>query len=71
MTADDSILERVTNLESMMMHFQRDLDQMSEVIRLQGNDIESLNRRLERMNEKFQPTETDLPDPLDEKPPHY
>jgi len=63
--------QRVVDLESMIMILQRDLEQMSSVVHEQQRQIENLQRQIDHWNDKFASDQDDLPDPLDEKPPHY
>ncbi len=63
--------QRVVDLESMIMILQRDLEQMSSVVHEQQRQIENLQRQIDHWSDKFASDVDDLPDPLDEKPPHY
>ncbi|MCG6154488.1 SlyX family protein [Rubinisphaera margarita] len=63
--------QRVVDLESMIMILQRDLEQMSSVVHDQQRQIEDLQTQIDHWNDKFASDLDDLPDPLDEKPPHY
>ncbi len=64
---------RVENVESLLMHLQRDFDSLSEVIWRQQAEIDTLKKEVQRLGERFA-TEvdgTEERDPLAEQPPHY
>lgn len=64
---------RVENVESLLMHLQRDFDSLSEVVWRQQAEIETLKKEVQRLGERFA-TEvdgTEERDPLAEQPPHY
>jgi len=64
---------RVENVESLLMHLQRDFDSLSEVVWRQQAEIDTLKKEVQRLGERFA-TEvdgTEERDPLAEQPPHY
>ncbi|MCX7421305.1 MAG: SlyX family protein [Planctomycetia bacterium] len=65
--------DRVENVESLLMHLQRDFDSLSGVIWRQQAEIDTLKKEVQRLGERFA-TEvdgTEERDPLAEQPPHY
>ena len=64
---------RLTELESTLMHLQKDFDSINEVVLGQARQIDDLTRMLKRLTERFEEaaaSETSRR-PEDEKPPHY
>ena len=64
---------RLMQLESLLMHMQYDLEQLSQVVWRQQAEIDALTNELNRLDTRVV-TLADGPetrDPLDEKPPHY
>lgn len=69
---DQSLLmERIIALESSMMHLQLDLEKISQVVLDQQKQIEIQQQQIDRWEEKVNGSQENLPDPFDEKPPHY
>ncbi|WP_296454561.1 SlyX family protein [Rubinisphaera sp.] len=72
MTQDqDSSLKRIVSLESLVTHLQYDLEQISKVVHNQQQKIDDLQRQIDLWAEQNESEGFDLPDPLQEKPPHY
>lgn len=71
MPDQNSLMERIVTLESSMMHLQLDLEKISQVVLDQQKQLEIQQIQIERWEEKITGTQESLPDPLDEKPPHY
>ncbi|TWT62295.1 SlyX family protein [Rubinisphaera italica] len=72
MTQDqDSSLERIVSLESLVTHLQYDLEQISKVVHSQQQKIDDLQRQIDLWVEQSESDGFELPDPLQEKPPHY
>lgn len=67
----DSSLERIVSLESLLTHLQYDLEQISKVVHSQQQKIDDLQRQIDLWVEQSESDGFDLPDPLQEKPPHY
>lgn len=64
---------RLENVESLLAHTQRDLEQLSQVVWQQQAELDSLRKELFRVNARVA-TLGEVPearDPLAEKPPHY
>ena len=55
------------------MHQQRELQQMHEVLLAQQTEIEELQKEVEQLRGDLQsqPGDDRLPNPEEEKPPHY
>ena len=73
MSASHSLSDRVTELESIVMHLQHDLDQMHAVILTQHADFEQLLRTVHRLDERLLEllAEPEARDRQQERPPHY
>ena len=67
----EQLQERSTKLELLLSHLQHDYDQLSIVVREQNQKIEELERTVKKLIDQIETGSTELPDPLDEKPPHY
>ena len=65
------LMERIITLETSMMHVQLDPDKISQVVLDQQQQIEKQQQQIDRWEEKVSNAQETLPDPLDEKPPHY
>ncbi|MCA8986856.1 MAG: SlyX family protein [Planctomycetaceae bacterium] len=63
--------QRLTNVESLLSHLQYDYDQLNQVVQKQQQQIEALQRQFQKLIDRIEPSGLELPDPLDEKPPHY
>lgn len=65
--------DRVTELESSIMHFQRDYEALNEVVLEMSNRIERMSLLIERLSRRIESSsEPEAPRSLeDEKPPHY
>jgi uncharacterized coiled-coil protein SlyX len=60
-------------IQETLMHQQKDLQQMHEVLLSQQNEIEELRKEIAQLRGDVQTQvgEDRLPSPEDEKPPHY
>lgn len=65
--------ERVTELESSQMHFQKDYDSLNEVVLDLANRLERMTLAVERLSRRVEAnSEPESSRNLeDEKPPHY
>jgi len=65
--------EDLIAVQESLMHQQRDLQQMHEVLLSQQTEIEELRKEVEQLRTHLQTQAGDEqpPDPVDEKPPHY
>ena len=73
MNADGKDSERITNLETAIMHLQNDFEALNEVVLSNSRRLDDLQALLQRLTDKFeaQQGETEERNPEDEKPPHY
>jgi uncharacterized coiled-coil protein SlyX len=66
--------DRTVELEMLLMHLQKTVQDLDEVIRAQSLRIDMLERDLKRLNVEFgllrEGAVEQLP-PADERPPHY
>lgn len=72
--ADDAALAtRLTELEIHVSHQDQIIDDLSEIVRRQWDDIETLRRSLEKQTALLQEMGEEARDPshLDQRPPHY
>ena len=61
-------------LEEKIAHLQHMLDEMSEVVAIQGKDLDKLRRQVDRLIVREAEREADMPGGVvlgDERPPHY
>jgi SlyX protein len=65
--------QRLIDLELIVTHLQRDLDQFNTVLIEQQKQIDLLKRSLVRLNEQIEDLrpQDDERSPQSEKPPHY
>lgn len=66
--------DRSIELEMQLMHLQKTMQELDEVIRTQSARIDSLERDLKRLNVEFgllRESAVEQPAPADERPPHY
>jgi|EndMetStandDraft_7_1072992.scaffolds.fasta_scaffold4616579_1 uncharacterized coiled-coil protein SlyX len=66
--------ERTTNLEMLVMHLQKTVQELDEVIQSQGTRISNLERDLKRLNLELgllREAAIEERSPEEEKPPHY
>jgi SlyX protein len=72
--AGDRLNARVVDLETLLMHLQRTLGELDQVVRAQQKQIEALERKIGLLTSDLNSLSSSLPDerkPEDEKPPHY
>lgn len=62
---------RLDTLEMLAAEQQRTIDELSEVMTHQQEEIERLKKRLEASDDRIAELEAGLPTPGHEKPPHY
>ena len=66
--------ERITNLEMLLMHLQKTVQELDDVVRSQGARIEELTRDLKRLNLElgvYRESAIDERSAEEERPPHY
>ena len=72
--AGDRLHERMVDLETLLMHVQRTLGDLDQVVLAQQKQIEALERKIGLLSSDLNSLSGSLPDerkPEDEKPPHY
>ncbi|REJ89487.1 MAG: hypothetical protein DWQ34_19745 [Planctomycetota bacterium] len=62
---------RIVQLESLIMHLQRDIEQLSRAILDQNTELDRLRVDLSRLEARFDEDDAEERDPLSERPPHY
>lgn len=70
---DDTVENRITELESRLAHHERMAEEMSAVLFEQGRIIDRLTAQVRRLRDRVMELESGSPrSPQDEKPPpHY
>jgi len=65
--------DRITDLELLVTHLQRDLEQMHSVVLLQQKDFEELAQQVALLKNALEQntSTTDERDLNEERPPHY
>lgn len=71
MSPRDEQGDRIVHLESLIMHLQRDIEQLSRAILEQNTELDELRVNVSRLESRLDETENEERDPLDERPPHY
>jgi uncharacterized coiled-coil protein SlyX len=73
MTDSEQPPDELIAVQETLMHQQRDLQQMHEVLLAQQNEIEELRKEVAQLRGDVQTQlgEDRLPNPDEEKPPHY
>ena len=71
--SSDSEQNRITNLETQLMHLEHQLDQLNHVILKQQGEIDSVNKTISHLEANFERLEQtpEDRDPSEERPPHY
>lgn len=67
-------MTEITALEEELAHLRRYAEELSEVVRLQGNEIATLTRRVEMLLQRAAEQESAATGGVvlgDERPPHY
>lgn len=67
----DTIDQRVDALEMHIAHQDQSIDDMNAVILAQGEEIERLTRRLNKLMGRVGELEESMPAPEAKKPPHW
>lgn len=65
--------QRITELESTLMHFQNDYDALNEVVLENANRLEAMSALIKQLTARIDSASTETPPRKleDEKPPHY
>jgi SlyX protein len=65
--------ERITELETVVMHLQRQVELLNEVVIDHRAALDVLKQQADRLEHQLEQTEEspEQRDPLDEVPPHY
>ena len=73
MTIDPHFLARLTDLEIHVAHQDQTIEDLSDVVRRQSDEIRTLRRGLERQTALIREMEGDQRDapPAERPPPHY
>jgi len=73
MSEDRSVADRLTAIESALMHLQHDVEQMHEALVGYRGDLDALRNGIETVRGQVERLEAgpEVRDPKAEKPPHY
>lgn len=63
--------DRLTNLESTLMHMQYELEQLGRTVMEQQSEIALLKGELRKFRSELDDLPAPARDPVAEKPPHY
>lgn len=71
--AASNVSDSVVATQELLTHMQHELQQMHDVALSQQKQIDELTRAIFRLEQRIDDAgnASDLPSPLDEKPPHY
>lgn len=69
----EELIARLTQVESVLMHLQHDVEQLNEAVLQQNTIVDTLGKSLKLLDSRMGALEIDDegPDPLQDKPPHY
>ncbi|HAH44572.1 SlyX family protein [Gimesia sp.] len=69
----EELVARLTQVESILMHLQHDVEQLNEAVLQQNTSVDSLSKTLKRLDSRLGALEAEDegPDPVQDKPPHY
>jgi uncharacterized coiled-coil protein SlyX len=70
MTDDPQYDTRLVQIETLLMHVQRDVEQLSKALIEQQAELESIKRSISRIAAVID-SEPEVRDPGLERPPHY
>ncbi len=72
MTPHDLLANRVTELEILILHMQRELAELNGVVLEQRRELDRLQGKLDQVGHRLTTIEEGPEtDPADERPPHY
>jgi uncharacterized coiled-coil protein SlyX len=70
-TGGNSTTVRISELESLFAHLERQQEQLNAVVIEQGKVITRLQKKLDELNESMMGQEIDRIHATQQKPPHY
>ena len=64
---------RITKLESEIMHLDHKIDQLNDVILKQQAELDAINKKIQHLQANFERLDEspEERDPAEERPPHY
>ena len=74
MNENKKMSQRITDLETALMHLQNDFEAINEVVLSNGRRMDELHSLLERLTDRFEAHQDESDEERnleDEKPPHY
>jgi SlyX protein len=71
MTDVDAQNERIDALEMRLTYQDVTIETLNQTITTQWTEIDKLKRQVAELKERLQETESNLPGPVNERPPHY
>lgn len=72
-SSESSLRDEFVATQELLMHMQHELEQIHEVALAQQKQIDALTRAQKRLEQRIEETgsSSDMPSPLEERPPHY
>ncbi len=70
MNSTESLEARLQQIEALLSHLQHDLDKLNEVMAVHQGRLQQLSAEYERMQAALEEP-LPLPDPEQDRPPHY
>ena len=63
--------ERIDGLEMRLTYQDETIETLNQTITAQWQQIDALTRQVAELKERLQDAESNLPGPVNERPPHY
>ena len=71
MTDFSGLTERIDALEIRIAYQDDTIETLNQTITAQWTEIDRLTRQVAELKERLQDTESNMPAPANERPPHY
>lgn len=71
MSEKDELLARLEKLEMLAAEQERVIEELNDTVTSQWREIETLKRRVGKLDDEMREVEAGLPAPPNQKPPHY
>jgi SlyX protein len=67
----NSLSDRIDALEMRLTHQDETIETLNQTITAQWQQIDALTRQVAELKQRLQDAESNLPGPVNERPPHY
>ena len=67
----NSLSGRIDALEMRLTHQDETIETLNQTITAQWQQIDALTRQVAELKQRLQDAESNLPGPVNERPPHY